>query len=170
LKTKLLNTEKSLEQLKADKVDTSQLIEMEQWYQKNRAFKQQEDRLRVQIQQLTKDVEQQAEAFRENGYTSDNWESMLQKELIQIENEEKALFEAQTQLQVQAKFAQYAADLKPGDPCPLCGAAEHPNLSTAHDVDADNKAHERTREELDKKRTRFEQLKTKLTRASITLH
>lgn len=170
LKTKLLNTEKSLEQLKADKVDTSQLIEMEQWYQKNRAFKQQEVRLRTQMQQLTKDIEQQVENFQQVGYTSDNWESMLQTELIQIENEEKALFEAQTQLQVQAKFAQYAADLKPGDPCPLCGASEHPNLSTAHDVDADSKAYEETREELGKKRTRFEQLKSKLTRASITLH
>lgn len=169
LKGKLQLAETNLQKLKAEKVDPSQLFEMEEWYQKNNSFHQQQDRLKNLSAQLNADLSEQLSLFQKEGYTPDNWESMLDNELRLLDKQQKKLFDEQTHLQVQAQFTHFATELKPGSPCPLCGALEHPEPMLSHQVNDDLKQLAEQQTQLEHQRADFQQMKTKLTRASITL-
>lgn len=169
LKTKLQNAETNLQELKAEKVDASQLIEMEKWYQKSNTFQQQQQRLHSLSTQLNEELQEQLRLFEQEGYTLDNWENMLDNELRLIDKEQRKISEQQTHLQVQAKFSHFASELKPGSPCPLCGALEHPEPMMSHQAKNDLERLTQAWDQLEEQRAGFQIVKSKLTRASITI-
>src|SRR5690606_23524274 len=142
---------------------------MEKWYQKSNTFQQQQQRLNSLSNQLNEELQEQLGLFEQEGYTIDNWENMLDNELRLIDKEQRKLSEQQTHLQVQAKFSHFASELKPGSPCPLCGALEHPEPMLSHQVKDDLQHLEQEWNQLEQQRAGFQTVKSKLTRASITI-
>lgn len=169
LKEKLKTVETTLQELRAEKVDASQMMEMERWYQKNKSFHQQQERQTKQTKQLNDEIQEQLDLFQKEGYTPENWESLLDKEFGLIDQKQRQLLDQQTHLQVQAKFAHFATELTPGSPCPLCGAFEHPQPMVGDQLHIELQGIEKDRANLEAQRVDFQTLKTKLTRASITL-
>ncbi len=61
--------------------------------------------------------------------------SSLEEKLKLGETELKNLQSNLLQLEVQAKLQAYASELKEGEPCPLCGSREHPNIRAHEDTE-----------------------------------
>ena len=166
---KLEEAELNLENLKADKVDTSQLIEMEKWYQKKDSFQHQQSQLSKLSEQLALDIEEEQKQFNKLGFTEDNWDQMISNELKLIDNELIKVRDQETQLQVQAKLSRFATELQPGMPCPLCGALDHPEPMAAQHVQEELQKIHQQKVELDTKRAEFQKTKEQVTKTSIGL-
>jgi len=167
---KLQETEEKLENLKSEKVDTSQLIEMEKWYHRKDTIVQQQGQSKKIFEQLELDIEEDRSQINKLGYTEDNWEQMIGNELKLIENELNNLREQETQLQVQAKLSSFATELQPGMPCPLCGALDHPEPMVANHVQEELQKIFQQKSDLDQKRSEFQKLKEQITKTSIGIH
>lgn len=79
---KLAELEKQLEILKAEKIDTTQLIDMEKWYQRKESLQQQEKQLQEQLLAAQAQIAEELSIITSAGYLETNWEQMLSNELI----------------------------------------------------------------------------------------
>ncbi|GGE28936.1 SbcC/MukB-like Walker B domain-containing protein [Sphingobacterium cellulitidis] len=170
LAKKLEETEERLETVKSDKVDTSQLIEMEKWYHKKDTMDQQQKQSNRLLEQLTGEIEEEQRQFNKEGYTEENWEQMIGNELKLIESDINKLRDQETHLQVQAKLSRFATELQPGMPCPLCGALEHPEPMLANHVQDELQKIHQEKLSLEEKRVSFQKQKELLTRISFSLN
>lgn len=131
LHAEILDLQKNIDRLKAEKTDTSLLLEAEKWY--------------IQQKQLNKDLEENQQNLDETkGKANDlieekksyptNWRTLYPENQKTLKNQLSALLlEKQNSLVVQ-KLEDFANHLHNGEPCPLCGATEHPQLLSAEDI------------------------------------
>src|SRR5690606_4711359 len=90
--------------------------------------------LKTQIQQLQDESTQATKVFEEQAIAFDDWESTLLQQETELNAEFTSLQQEETHLKVQAKLSEFADNLADGQPCPLCGALEHPYPMINHNV------------------------------------
>src|SRR5690606_27191949 len=112
---------------KAEKIDTTQLIDMEKWYQRKESIQQQEKQLQEQLQAAQAQIAEELSIITSAGYLESNWEQMLSNELNLIEQQMLKQRDQETHLKVQARLAEFANDVQNRLPCLLCGALDHPH-------------------------------------------
>lgn len=154
--------EEELEKLKAQKIDSSQLIAMEKWYQQRENFQQQIQQVKQQAEQCKNDIATELKAFSQEGYHLDNFEDMISKELQLLENQLLQQREQETQLQVQAKLSTFANELQSGQACPLCGALDHPQPMVAEHIQEELQKSKDLRKNLEVSCTDFQTLRQRL--------
>jgi len=164
---KLGQAEASLEQLKAEKVDSTQLFAMEKWYQQRETLFVQLNQQQSLIDRSTEEINKEEAIFGQEGYHPDNWEDMIRKELQLLDVQLQQQREQETQLQVQARLGGFANELQKGQPCPLCGALDHPQPMVASHIKEEIQKNKELREQLENKRNEFQKLKERLT---LTTH
>ncbi|PRD55925.1 AAA family ATPase [Sphingobacterium gobiense] len=128
--------EKRLDELKNARVDTSVLLALESWYQTDDNISSAITELKVQRQQLQNELIQTAKIFEEQSTSIDDWESVLLQQETKLNAELTSLQQEETHLKVQAKLSEFAGSLAEGQPCPLCGALDHPSPMANHDMAA----------------------------------
>ncbi|SJN45319.1 AAA family ATPase [Sphingobacterium sp. JB170] len=126
--------EKELEDLKANKLDTTILLNLESWYQQNDNYQKKQQELSEQLHKLTKEKSEINEEFRRQGFTLDTWEAKIDEHEKALEEKRNHLRHDETHLRVQAKLVEFADNLSSGTPCPLCGALEHPHPMVKSDL------------------------------------
>ncbi|WP_149526199.1 SbcC/MukB-like Walker B domain-containing protein [Sphingobacterium hotanense] len=166
---KLAELEKQLEILKAEKIDTTQLIDMEKWYQRKESIQQQEKQLQDQLQAAQAQIAEELSIITSAGYLESNWEQMLSNELNLIEQQMLKQRDQETHLKVQARLAGFANDLQNGLPCPLCGALDHPQPMQSAYVNEELDSNERLKNELEQSKRDFLQVRDKLTKCNVAL-
>jgi len=134
LSASIENEEKRLDELKNTRVDTSVLLALEAWYQTSDNTHSSINELKTQIQQLQNEIAQTTKYFEEQSITIDNWEPALQQQETDLNIELTSLQQEETHLKVQAKLSEFADNLANGQPCPLCGALDHPYPMMSHNV------------------------------------
>lgn len=164
---KLSLAEASLEQLKAEKVDSTQLFAMEKWYQQRETLFVQLNQQQSLIDRSTEEINKEEAVFGQEGYHPDNWEDMIRKELQLLDVQLQQQREQETHLQVQARLGGFANELQKGQPCPLCGALDHPQPMVAAHIQEEIQKNKELREQLENKRNDFQKLKERLT---LTTH
>ncbi len=166
---KVQDLEKQLEQLKAEKIDISQLIEMEKWYQRKEHIQQQEQQLQKQGKLLEEQLLAEQGLFSSLGYLESNWEQMIGHELSLIEQQALKQREQETHLQVQVKLGAFANALQPGEACPLCGALDHPEPMVIAHIQEEIQANEKLKLELEANKRKFLEQKETLSKASYSI-
>lgn len=167
LLTAIENEEKRLEEHKSTRVDTSILLALEAWYQTDDNISNGIAEVKTQTQQLQHEIAQTAKIFEEQSTAIDDWESVFLQQETNLNGEFSSLQQEETQLKVQAKLSAFADNLTDGQPCPLCGALDHPYPMVGHNMAT------KLQEVLDKQaeiKQRLQQLKSThhiLTAASI---
>jgi len=134
LKEDIDEQEQLLEQLKSVKIDTSELIEIDNWYQHHDTLARDQAAHTEKIKELTLQQEELILSFERNGYTLQQWEENL---MIQIQNtstEFEELNKQETTLEVQRELTRFVDNLQNDHPCPLCGSLTHPSPMHVDDV------------------------------------
>src|SRR5690606_39038941 len=126
--------EKRLDELKNTRVDTSVLLALEAWYQTDENIHSSINELKTQIQQLRNELTQTTKVFEAHSIAIDDWESALLQQEAELNTAFNSLQQEETHLKVQAKLSEFADNLADGQPCPLCGALDHPYPMINHDV------------------------------------
>ena len=130
----LSEEESSLEQLKKKRINTSELLAIESWYQTLDEILRQEDTLLKRLVNHKQDIAQLEETFAANNLELGTWQDSLQMQWNSLQEEQKSIQDRETALRLKQELSHYILNLNDGEPCPLCGSAEHPSIMHAADV------------------------------------
>lgn len=134
LSSSIEQEEKRIEELKNTRVDTSVLLALEAWYQTDSNINMSITELKQQIKQLQNEISGTTKIFEEQAMSIDHWETSLLQQETDLNTAFTVLQQEETQLKVQAKLSEFADNLIDGQPCPLCGALDHPHPMATHDM------------------------------------
>jgi exonuclease SbcC len=155
---KVQTNETALAQLEQQRPDTQQLLEVNQWYAERKRLAErlhdQDQALRRLRGKVDEGKEEKARLARQVGIDLSDYQLSTNKLIERLDQQQaehvaqrKRLERDQQHLLVRQQMAQLADNLSPGDPCPLCGATEHP--AAAHGS-ADEAGLKRVREEMER--------------------
>lgn len=126
LTAQLLNEEQKLEKIKKLRTPATELIAIENWFQK-------QDQLLIQLNDIQHKLQHQVEEIttyrtdlEKQQLSETNWQSTLQAKLTDISAQSSLLKEKENSVLVKQELSQYLLKLHQGEPCPLCGSLEHP--------------------------------------------
>ncbi|QBQ41598.1 SMC family ATPase [Sphingobacterium psychroaquaticum] len=169
LSAQITSKEENLEELKTAKVDTAELLALENWYQANDSNQAQITDIQQRIDKYQTDIEEIKQIFADKNFTSENWEEQLAE---QERTQEAALTElrkTETHLKVQLKLAEFADNLHAGHSCPLCGSLAHPDPMVAHGLEEKEQELEQQKAEIKQRILAWKENSTALNRAATRL-
>ncbi|MGJ1446313.1 SbcC/MukB-like Walker B domain-containing protein [Sphingobacterium spiritivorum] len=160
--------ETTLEQLKSVRIDTSELMEIDNWYQRHDLLLKNKSALIEKVDLLKLQQEELISSFTVNGYTVDNWESEITNQLQQITVDIRALTKQETDLQVQKELGRFADNLHHEEACPLCGSLDHPHPMQIHDVSIQLEELKAKQTEITERQQQLQSLLSQMTRWSTS--
>lgn len=130
----LLKIEKEIQSLKLQKIDTQTITEVGQWFQslKNKTQHLKEKQNAIHEKQGEINVIYEKMKFPKSN--TEDLEKHFDAQLTGLLQQKKEQEKIKNHLEVQKKLSQYSENLHHGEPCPLCGALEHPSIHTTEDV------------------------------------
>lgn len=130
----LLQRQEELKQLRANRIATTVLLEVGQWFSEY-------NRLQVQIKQerekclATQEKIKSIVAERKQYDLEEaTWQSTLENRFAVLQKEEERLKQTLHHAEVSQQLSQYSSTLEQGVACPLCGSLEHPTIADYGDV------------------------------------
>ncbi|WP_437917794.1 AAA family ATPase [Sphingobacterium sp. LRF_L2] len=159
--------ESILDDLKNKKIDTTALLALETWYQQNDQLTIKFSELITQRSLFEKESAKAAEEFDRRQVALENWESILQQSETDWNTHLLSLQTELTQLKVNVKLSDFAENLVDGDPCPLCGALDHPTPMIPHDLSLRERELLKEQQDIHSALTDLKESFQILTRASI---
>lgn len=126
--------ESKIAELQNTRVDTSVMMNIEAWYLTQENHNKRIQQLQSNLQETQSTLESIRQQVEQSGYSKDHWEESLRKEEEQLEEQMQQLRTEETHLNVQVKLGEFAHQLVDGDPCPLCGALQHPHPMTTEAI------------------------------------
>lgn len=127
LKESLETTLLEIEALRNKKLDSHVLIEVANWFAQHNRLQETKAQNHSTLREIDVEIQQINEKLE---YIETDPDGKIQDK----ENEIKHLQQKRSHLDVQQKLAEYAHALHDGEPCPLCGAIEHPNAPEHADL------------------------------------
>ncbi|SDJ83143.1 SbcC/MukB-like Walker B domain-containing protein [Chryseobacterium jejuense] len=136
IQKKITELSKSLDVLKGQKLDTSLLSNVGNWFIQHKNFKKSQQEQIEKIQKHQKQVELIAEELKPFGL-QENFKADFNTKKEGLEAQKKELSQKLDHLKIQKELSRFASELHDGEACPLCGSQEHPHIVEFHDVNTE---------------------------------
>ncbi len=108
---------------------------LDEWYWKYTQLKTTINTTKDKTQKIQVAINAILQIFESAQLLPDAVNEYFSSQLALLDKELKSLFEKEKSLAVATQLEAYAALLKDGEACPLCGATEHPNIIHVHHAD-----------------------------------
>ena len=123
-----INTlELDIEKIKTSRINSADLLAIDSWYQKNEQFNKDLEEEKQHIAELHIHIDELKNKFAFYGFKESEWQNEIDHKFEAIAAKTKTLQEQESNLRLQQELSQYIHNLHDGEPCPLCGSAEHPS-------------------------------------------
>lgn len=136
IQKKITELSKSLDVLKEQKLDTSLLSHVGNWFIQHKNFKKSQQEQTEKIQKQQKQVELIAEELKPFAL-QENFKADFNTKKEALEAQKKELSQKLDHLKIQKELSRFASELHDGEACPLCGSQEHPHIVEFHDVNTE---------------------------------
>lgn len=126
--------EKKLSALQKTKIDFYVLNQLDLWYQNDKNLKNQienKEKTILDFNQKIRLLDEELKTLKVNPKTFDK---DFENQLYILENHKQKLISEENHLKLEQKLNEYAHTLHDGEPCPLCGSLEHPQVLTGEDL------------------------------------
>lgn len=137
IEKKLLELTKETEILKSQKIDSTLLITVGNWFLENKNLSESLKKQKEKTDLKKAEIETILSELKLNKIDTENFKNYFKTKTDALENQKKELSEKQKQLEIQQKLSHFASELHDGEACPLCGSQEHPNIVVFEDVDSE---------------------------------
>lgn len=132
LRENIIQMDDKISELKSQKINNKELIELGNWYGKYKNLGKQKENQDDKINNLSRKHQE----IKQNINISTNTKEYLvffDNKFREIEEEKQQLFHKKTQLEVQQELSKFSDTLHQGKECPLCGSLEHPKIAYFED-------------------------------------
>lgn len=119
--------ESAIEQLKSSRINSSELLAIDSWYQRNEQLVQDLKEEHERITNFKSQIEELKNQFVVNGYTQSEWQQQIEDKFEGMQQRDTALKQRDSDIRLKQELSHYIHSLHDGEPCPLCGSAEHPS-------------------------------------------
>ncbi|TDQ78049.1 AAA family ATPase [Sphingobacterium yanglingense] len=126
LSVQLGKEEEQLDTAKNSRIQTQELMDVENWYQKQEQLQKDALDIHIKIAKLTQDLTTYRGQLEEINLSETNWQEILKDKIDKVAAASNLLKEKENALLVKQELSQYVLKLHDGSPCPLCGSLEHP--------------------------------------------
>ncbi|MEJ5102494.1 SMC family ATPase [Chryseobacterium sp. MYb328] len=136
IQKKIIELSKNIDALKGQKLDTSLLSSVGNWFIQQKNFKKTQQEQIEKIEKHQKQVELISEELKPFAL-EENFKTAFthKKEALEIQKKELSL--KLDHLKIQKELSRFASELHDGESCPLCGSPEHPHIVEFHDVNTE---------------------------------
>lgn len=132
---KVKGLEVTLNQLKEKRIDTTILMAIDAWFNQHTLISTSIEGVQQTMQTLNEDIQAVDKDIQRLKLRDVNqWEQEIEQYRNQFEQEVGRIEGELRNHRVAQQLAQYASELHPGQPCPLCGSAHHPHILQGGDV------------------------------------
>ncbi len=134
LNKELIQSEEELELLKGKRFNTSDLLQIESWYQTWDEWTRKEDSVKQKTALNKNDINTLLQKFSALNLSPNNYQDYIESTWKTLQEEQRSLQEEETKLRIKEELSQYILNLHDGEPCPLCGSSDHPNIMHTSDI------------------------------------
>jgi exonuclease SbcC len=134
LKTQTQDLEEKIDSLGKEIIDPIVLMEVEKWFLQTQNY--QDSKVKI-----LKSFEEKNEIFQDLNTqiktlhnSTQSFEEDYNNKQYEIDLKSKEIENHRQHVLVQQQISNYAVELKEGEPCPLCGALDHPNIVQVDNV------------------------------------
>lgn len=121
-------------------IDSSVLMDVNNWFLKNSNLKEDlgksEERFKTEMEKINLLLNE----LKGIGVTVENYQDFFSEKFNHLKIQQDNAQKLKEELTLQQKLADYSHALNNGEPCPLCGSEEHPNVVQIEDVSQKVKA------------------------------
>lgn len=138
--------EEEVDGLKGKRINTSDMLAIESWYRRLDELAREQGNLERQKLSLSQEINSLQQKFESREMTISNWKEKLEMDFGSLKNEQQQLQERESAARLKQELSHYILNLHDGEPCPLCGSEEHPNIMHTADLSTENQeiAHEKS--------------------------
>lgn len=163
LLTTIEQQEQEIENIKLSKINSADLMAIDSWYQKNEQLAKDVEEEQSRIISIQAQIAELQSKFTAFGYDESSWEQALTQDLQNITDQEIQLRQKEGDLRLKQELSHYIHNLHDGEPCPLCGSAQHPSPMQIHDLEDEFAALELEKITLKQQKEKLDKHKTDLT-------
>lgn len=127
--------ENRIPELTARKLDSSLIINIESWYIQHQNILQARKNQSVKVATEKKKLTGLTEELKSKNINPETFEEDHKKLLMANKSERDRLEKLKSGLDIHRRLSEYRSALHEGDPCPLCGSTEHPEMAKSEDVE-----------------------------------
>lgn len=136
IQKKITELSKNIDVLKSQKLDTSLLSNVGNWFIQQKNFKKSQQEQIEKTKKHQKQIELIAEELKSFAI-QENFKTDFNNKREALEAKKKELSQKLDQLKIQKELSRFASELHDGEACPLCGSQEHPHIVEFHDVNTE---------------------------------
>lgn len=137
LSDNLLTFEKQIQELKNSKINSSELLNIENWYNQLDHIVRTEGDILSKLSIIENEIKVCRDQFKKLGLSEDNWQKELELRREALQEQQKDLQDKDANLRVKQELSQFIQNLRDHEPCPLCGSKDHPSIMHADDLTAE---------------------------------
>ena len=125
---------------KKEIIEPAVLLGVSQWFINKKQIDENIEKQLAKIEDDSKNIETLTANLKELGVTLENYEKYFLDSYNELKTKLQKLEKSEQELLIQQKLSEYSDALHNGEPCPLCGSEEHPNVVQVDSVSEHLKA------------------------------
>lgn len=159
------NLEVQLEEISKNRVDETVLMEVNEWFLQQKSLLADQVRIQKSQREIQEGIAKIDAELVEQGIQPELFYLQSDQALDSWEERKRELEDQRNHLSLQEKISEFSEQLKDGEPCPLCGALDHPHIAQIENVSEEMKNLQKELEKLDEVYENWKKIREKVDQA-----
>lgn len=164
LKTQIQELEEKIDSFGKEIIDSVILMEVEKWFLQTQNYQDSKEKILKSLEEKNKNLQELNNQIKTLYKPTQSFEIQYTNKQNEIELKSKEIDNQRQHLLVQQQISNYAVKLKDGEPCPLCGALDHPNIVQVENVSTQLEELQNQWNQLEEERKYWQNLKEQIDR------
>jgi exonuclease SbcC len=157
--------EVQLEEISKNRVDETVLMEVNEWFLQQKSLLADQVRIQKSQREIQESMAKIDAELVEQGIQPELFYLQSDQALDSWEERKRELEDQHNHLSLQEKISEFSEQLKDGEPCPLCGALDHPHIAQIENVSEERKNLQKELEKLDEVYENWKKIREKVDQA-----